>query len=205
MCWLPKLDWVSWRLSLVLSWHLTYWPSINRCCFSFYPVVSITLSHPGHLNISLAGRYNKYARDLPQTPWIIDGERKLESSVEELISDHLLTVFKAESKCCSIHILSILWFMHRFLKGDGKISKFCKFRGSHVLSSSDLGWVWAKGTRISFLFLKDCSFLGQFKTTETPSREHTKLWPRDTSASASFWEYEEIKTQLPHPVFVQER
>ncbi|XP_077622593.1 tRNA pseudouridine synthase Pus10 isoform X3 [Crocuta crocuta] len=43
------------------------------------------------------GRYNKYSRNLPQTPWIIDGERKLESSVEELISDHLLAVFKAES------------------------------------------------------------------------------------------------------------
>ncbi|GAB5569640.1 tRNA pseudouridine synthase Pus10 isoform X1 [Prionailurus iriomotensis] len=42
-------------------------------------------------------RYNKYSRNLPQTPWIIDGERKLESSVEELISDHLLAVFKAES------------------------------------------------------------------------------------------------------------
>ncbi|XP_049640718.1 tRNA pseudouridine synthase Pus10 [Suncus etruscus] len=50
-----------------------------------------------HGAVFLAGRYNKYSRNLPQTPWIIDGERKLESSVEELISDHLLTVFKAES------------------------------------------------------------------------------------------------------------
>ncbi|KAM5227610.1 LOW QUALITY PROTEIN: tRNA pseudouridine synthase Pus10 [Ctenodactylus gundi] len=50
-----------------------------------------------HGAVFVAGRYNKYSRDLPQTPWIIDGERKLESSVEELISDHLLTVFKAES------------------------------------------------------------------------------------------------------------
>ncbi|KAM5318642.1 tRNA pseudouridine synthase Pus10 isoform 1-T1 [Glossophaga mutica] len=50
-----------------------------------------------HGAVFVAGRYNKYSRNLPQTPWIIDGERKLESSVEELISDHLLTVFKAES------------------------------------------------------------------------------------------------------------
>uniref|UniRef100_A0A2K5DHM6 tRNA pseudouridine(55) synthase n=1 Tax=Aotus nancymaae TaxID=37293 RepID=A0A2K5DHM6_AOTNA len=50
-----------------------------------------------HGAIFVAGRYNKYSRNLPQTPWIINGERKLESSVEELISDHLLTVFKAES------------------------------------------------------------------------------------------------------------
>ncbi|XP_011894895.1 PREDICTED: putative tRNA pseudouridine synthase Pus10 isoform X1 [Cercocebus atys] len=51
----------------------------------------------GCLIVSFSGRYNKYSRNLPQTPWIIDGERKLESSVEELISDHLLAVFKAES------------------------------------------------------------------------------------------------------------
>uniref|UniRef100_A0A8C5ZRS7 tRNA pseudouridine(55) synthase n=1 Tax=Marmota marmota marmota TaxID=9994 RepID=A0A8C5ZRS7_MARMA len=50
-----------------------------------------------HGAVFVAGRYNKYSRNLSQTPWIIDGERKLESSVEELISDHLLTVFKAES------------------------------------------------------------------------------------------------------------
>ncbi|KAJ7422947.1 putative tRNA pseudouridine synthase Pus10 [Willisornis vidua] len=42
-------------------------------------------------------RYNKYSRNLPQTPWIIDGERKLESSVEELISEHLMAEFKADS------------------------------------------------------------------------------------------------------------
>lgn len=50
-----------------------------------------------HGAVFVAGRYNKYSRNLPQTPWIIDGERKMESSVEELISDHLLAVFKAES------------------------------------------------------------------------------------------------------------
>ncbi|XP_029793290.1 putative tRNA pseudouridine synthase Pus10 isoform X4 [Suricata suricatta] len=50
-----------------------------------------------HGAVFVAGRYNKYSRNLPQTPWIIDGERKLESSVEELISDHLLAVFKAKS------------------------------------------------------------------------------------------------------------
>ncbi|XP_044284844.1 tRNA pseudouridine synthase Pus10 isoform X2 [Varanus komodoensis] len=47
--------------------------------------------------IFVAGRYNKYSRTLPQTPWIIDGERKMDSSVEELISEHLMTVFKADS------------------------------------------------------------------------------------------------------------
>ncbi|XP_034966803.2 tRNA pseudouridine synthase Pus10 isoform X2 [Zootoca vivipara] len=47
--------------------------------------------------IFVAGRYNKYSRNLPQTPWIIDGERKMESSVEELISEHLMAAFKADS------------------------------------------------------------------------------------------------------------
>lgn len=73
--------------------------------------------------ISFTGRYNKYSRNLPQTPWIIDGERKLESSVGELISDHLLTEFKAESKCYNIRILNTLSFMNRFLRGGGK--DFC--------------------------------------------------------------------------------
>ncbi|XP_036852531.2 tRNA pseudouridine synthase Pus10 isoform X2 [Manis javanica] len=59
-----------------------------------------------HGAVFVAGRYNKYARDLPQTPWIIDGERKLESSVEELISDHLLTVFKADRRPFAIELVN---------------------------------------------------------------------------------------------------
>jgi tRNA pseudouridine synthase 10 len=34
-------------------------------------------------------RYNKYSRELSQTPWVVDGKRKSESSVEELICDPL--------------------------------------------------------------------------------------------------------------------
>ncbi|XP_075059962.1 tRNA pseudouridine synthase Pus10 [Mixophyes fleayi] len=50
-----------------------------------------------HASVFVAGRYNKYSRTLPQTPWVIDGERKMESSVEELITEQLMTVFKADS------------------------------------------------------------------------------------------------------------
>ncbi|KAM5165516.1 tRNA pseudouridine synthase Pus10 [Mantella aurantiaca] len=50
-----------------------------------------------HASVFVAGRYNKYSRNLPQTPWIIDGERKMESSVEELITEQLMTVFKVDS------------------------------------------------------------------------------------------------------------
>ncbi|NP_001085415.1 tRNA pseudouridine synthase Pus10 [Xenopus laevis] len=50
-----------------------------------------------HSPVFVAGRYNKYSRNLPQTPWIIDGERKIESSVEELITDHLVAAFRSSS------------------------------------------------------------------------------------------------------------
>lgn len=37
----------------------------------------------------LAGRYNKYDRQLSQTPWFIDGQNKTEDSVSDLICDRL--------------------------------------------------------------------------------------------------------------------
>jgi len=39
----------------------------------------------------VAGRYLKLSRTLPQTPWVVDGETRLESSVEESIVDPLRT------------------------------------------------------------------------------------------------------------------
>lgn len=59
------------------------------------------------------GRYNKYSRNLPQTPWIIDGERKLDSSVEELISEHLMAEFKADSKYPEAHLPYIFFIITR--------------------------------------------------------------------------------------------
>ncbi|VDD83853.1 unnamed protein product [Mesocestoides corti] len=43
--------------------------------------------------LAVAGRYVKLCRDLPQTPWVLDGERKLDSSVEELIASPLVSAF----------------------------------------------------------------------------------------------------------------
>lgn len=40
-----------------------------------------------HSPIYIGGRYNKYSRELPQTPWVVGGERRMESSVNELITD----------------------------------------------------------------------------------------------------------------------
>ncbi|XP_052270788.1 tRNA pseudouridine synthase Pus10-like isoform X2 [Dreissena polymorpha] len=45
-------------------------------------------------NIFVAGRYNKYSRELSQTPWIIEGTRRSESSVEELLNDHIRKFFR---------------------------------------------------------------------------------------------------------------
>lgn len=47
-------------------------------------------------SIFCAGRYNKWSRVLPQTPWILDGERKMKNSVQELITVNLQRSFKAE-------------------------------------------------------------------------------------------------------------
>ena len=41
----------------------------------------------------VAGRYAKLSRSLPQTPWFLDGERKLDSSVEELIAAPIIAAF----------------------------------------------------------------------------------------------------------------
>ncbi|KAG7464310.1 tRNA pseudouridine synthase Pus10 [Solea senegalensis] len=52
--------------------------------------------HCLHLSVFIAGRYNKFCRSLPQTPWVIDGERRMESSVEELIAAPVLSAFRAD-------------------------------------------------------------------------------------------------------------
>uniref|UniRef100_UPI0037E8E97D tRNA pseudouridine synthase Pus10 n=1 Tax=Semicossyphus pulcher TaxID=241346 RepID=UPI0037E8E97D len=49
-----------------------------------------------HVSVFVAGRYNKFCRSLPQTPWLIDGERRMESSVEELIAASILSSFRAD-------------------------------------------------------------------------------------------------------------
>jgi len=44
------------------------------------------------------GRYNKYSRELSQTPWLIDGIRKMDTSLEELISESIKETFKFDGK-----------------------------------------------------------------------------------------------------------
>jgi tRNA pseudouridine synthase 10 len=47
-------------------------------------------------SIWIGGRYCKYTRHLPQTPWLIKGVRKCGSSVEELIGDRLKEYLQCE-------------------------------------------------------------------------------------------------------------
>lgn len=47
-------------------------------------------------SIFLGGRYCKYSRNLPQTPWILKGKRIVENSTEELIGDRLKEFIQAE-------------------------------------------------------------------------------------------------------------
>lgn len=54
-------------------------PSIPESTIEFKNVDS------RHESVYLAGRYNKWSRTLSQTPWIVDQERRIESSVEEII------------------------------------------------------------------------------------------------------------------------
>ncbi len=55
--------------------------------------VKVTRSAP----LIVAGRYVKLCRELPQTPWILDGERKLDLSVEELIAASVVDAFGADT------------------------------------------------------------------------------------------------------------
>jgi len=70
---------------------------LEDCEFrSEYPVPPIVPS-PGLTCVTkllrescwLAGRYTKYTRDLPQTPWLVEGVRRCETSLEEVLGEGL--------------------------------------------------------------------------------------------------------------------
>lgn len=70
----------------------------------FYPVPPQSPKQPFDLSMKMirspiwiGGRYNKLGRDLPQTPWIIGGVRKCETSLEEVIIEGLNKGVKAET------------------------------------------------------------------------------------------------------------
>ncbi|KAK3890557.1 hypothetical protein Pcinc_005531, partial [Petrolisthes cinctipes] len=53
-------------------------------------------------------RYNKYSRELPQTPWFVEGERKQSTSVQELLSAILNNTIKAQERKQSTSVQELL-------------------------------------------------------------------------------------------------
>ena len=47
---------------------------------------------------NVLGRYNKFSRTLCQTPWVIDGKKHMDSSIQEQICQHLEPFFNVQSK-----------------------------------------------------------------------------------------------------------
>ncbi|XP_017775373.1 PREDICTED: putative tRNA pseudouridine synthase Pus10 [Nicrophorus vespilloides] len=47
-----------------------------------------------HKPIYMAGRYCKYSRDLSQSPWVIDGVKAMETSVQEIMFEQFCKVFQ---------------------------------------------------------------------------------------------------------------
>lgn len=50
-----------------------------------------------HAGVFIGGRYNKLSRELSQTPWFINGEKKMETSVQDLLCGPLIKATRAES------------------------------------------------------------------------------------------------------------
>eukprot|EP00039_Didymoeca_costata_P006890 m.94324 g.94324 ORF g.94324 m.94324 type:complete len:491 (-) comp13440_c0_seq2:198-1670(-) len=77
--------------------------------FKSYPPLKVTtpMNHISYIECLhrpafVGGRYLKFSRHLSQTPWVIDGERKSEHSVEELLAGAMSLAFQADSfKFCS--------------------------------------------------------------------------------------------------------
>lgn len=46
--------------------------------------------------VFVAGRYCKYSRNLSQTPWVLDGKRLMDDSIQEIIMDALIFHFEVE-------------------------------------------------------------------------------------------------------------
>ena len=70
----------------------------STAVFNQPPSVTVVFSQAP---LFIAGRYNKYSRTLSQTPWFVDGGRKGETSVQELICDPLQSVVMPTNVCFS--------------------------------------------------------------------------------------------------------
>ncbi|XP_034248513.1 tRNA pseudouridine synthase Pus10 [Thrips palmi] len=70
-----------------------YYPTPPEIPNNAVKCASVSLHHN---SLYVAGRYNKFSRKLSQTPWLIGGERLMESSVQELLCDRIVQLAKAQ-------------------------------------------------------------------------------------------------------------
>ncbi|KAG7197032.1 hypothetical protein KM043_017564 [Ampulex compressa] len=50
-----------------------------------------------HSSIFIGGRYNKLSRELSQTPWFINGEKKMKTSVQDILCHSVVEIVKADA------------------------------------------------------------------------------------------------------------
>eukprot|EP00124_Ichthyophonus_hoferi_P001559 Ihof_evm8s84 gene=Ihof_evmTU8s84 len=62
--------------------YKSHWKCPSSPVTTYCPTPAV---HLEHASIFFAGRYRKFSRTLSQTPWILDGVRKTENSVQEYI------------------------------------------------------------------------------------------------------------------------
>lgn len=61
--------------------------------YNIYKLLNIPYIH-----IITSGRYNKLSRELSQTPWFINGEKKMQTSVQDILCNPIADVMKAQCK-----------------------------------------------------------------------------------------------------------
>ena len=97
---MPTMEWCNVSIlpaTLLVMFLFSYfiWVSLQETeAIDNYPLVLLY----GYVWL---GRYQKFSRRLCQTPWLIEGEKHMDTSIQELISQHLEPFFKTESlfKC----------------------------------------------------------------------------------------------------------
>ena len=62
-----------------------YWPPLAVGSEMKCAVVGFS-----HDSIFIGGRYNKYSRELSQTPWVVDGKKKTQLSIQEIVGEPFL-------------------------------------------------------------------------------------------------------------------
>ncbi|XP_076168468.1 pseudouridine synthase 10 [Ptiloglossa arizonensis] len=67
--------------------------------FSFETTASVNVESIvcSHSSIFVGGRYNKLSRELSQTPWFINGEKKMQTSVQDILCNPIAEVIRAQS------------------------------------------------------------------------------------------------------------